>query len=241
MKKQQKDSKKPPANRKEERRSAYLKVLTVAVFGVAKVGKSSIIRRFCEPEDFSEHYEPTVEDFFSKHFLYNDRTYQLDIIDTCGSENFPAMRRVDIAKADAIILVYSMDNKMSFEQLSMYRQEIIEERGFDIPVVVVANKSDLAIDSSSLEITDKNGCILNTRDVVLKRWRYMWALTSAKMNWAIHEPFHMILDEIQRRKREVDNNNDSPKMKRKTSWLNRNFGNALSLRRTKSAQSKLNE
>ncbi|EDO36577.1 predicted protein, partial [Nematostella vectensis] len=160
----------------------------IAVLGEGRVGKSSLIRGFCG-EGFQEEYVPTIEEFVSKHLLYNDRTYQLDIIDTCGSENFPAIRRVDIAKADAIILVYSIDNPRSFEQLQQYREEIIAEKGNSVPVLVVANKSDLSLD----------GCRVNTRDVVLKRWKYLWSITSCKMNWGVQEPFHGILDEIQRK------------------------------------------
>lgn len=240
MKKQQKDSKNRKLSAKKRRPSIYLKRVTVAVFGDAGVGKSSLIRGFCDGT-FTEAYEPTIEDFFSKHLIHNDKNYQIDIIDTCGSENFPAMRKVDIEKADAVILVYSTDKKRSFEQLSQYRDEILEMKGLQMPVLVVANKSDLAIDSSSLQTTDKNGCILNTRDFVMKKWRYMWSMTSAKMGWSTNEPFLLLLDDIQRRKEEIENINASPKIKRTTSWLNRNFGSALSLRRTKSTQGTLNE
>ncbi|XP_032232681.1 GTP-binding protein Di-Ras2 [Nematostella vectensis] len=236
MKKQQKSSKRKASHQAlGKRSSAYLKKLTIAVLGEGRVGKSSLIRGFCG-EGFQEEYVPTIEEFVSKHLLYNDRTYQLDIIDTCGSENFPAIRRVDIAKADAIILVYSIDNPRSFEQLQQYREEIIAEKGNSVPVLVVANKSDLSLDGDghSLTITDRLGCRVNTRDVVLKRWKYLWSITSCKMNWGVQEPFHGILDEIQRKKLENNNNNNSPTMQRKTSWLNRNL--SLSLRRTRSAR-----
>lgn len=232
MKKQQ-GSKYRKKSAHKRRQSIYLKRLTIAVFGDAGVGKTSLIKSFCD-NTFTDEYEPTIEDFFTKHLLHNDRTYQIDIIDTCGSENFPAMRKVDMEKADAIILVYSPDKNRSFEQISQYRDEILEQKGITTPVVVVANKRDLSLDSSSLYAIDKNGSLVNTQDIAQKRWRYMWTNTSAKMGCSTSEPFLMLLDEIQRRKEETENINVSPNFKRKTSWLNRNFGSALSLKRTKS-------
>ena len=241
MKKEQKDKKNSAARRTfhKRRQSAYLKCLTVVVFGDTRVGKTSLIRGFCDGS-FTEEYEATIEDFFTKQILHNDKTYIFDIIDTCGSENFPAMRKVDIEKADAAVLVYSPDRKRSFEQLVQFRDEILEQKGFSIPIVVVANKSDLALDNSALKITDKSGCVVNTRDVVLKQWRHMWTFTSAKMGWSMSDPFLMIVDDLQRRKEEAENtHNASLKIKRSTSWLS--FGSALTLRRTRSTQANLNE
>lgn len=191
MKKQAKDEKsvkKPP-----KRSSAYLKMLTVVAFGEARTGKSSLIKTFIG-ETFTDEYEPTIEDFYSKQILYNDRNYQVDIIDTCGSENFPAMRRVDINKADAILLVYSLDNPRSFERLEELREEIFQERGHNVPVMVVANKSDVVLDGHALEMTTNDGNLVNTKYVAEKEWNFLWTITSAKMAWGVEDMFHDLID-----------------------------------------------
>ena len=61
----------------KKRSSAYLKMFTVVVFGEARTGKSSLIKTFLG-ETFNDDYEPTVEEFYSKQILYNDRNYQVD-------------------------------------------------------------------------------------------------------------------------------------------------------------------
>ncbi|XP_020611174.1 ras-related protein Rap-2a-like [Orbicella faveolata] len=190
MKKQVKEQKKVEG---KKRSSAYLKMFTVVVFGEARTGKSSLIKTFLG-ETFTDEYEPTVEDFYSKQILYNDRNYQVDIIDTCGSENFPAMRRVDIQKADAILLVYSLDNPRSFERLEQLREEIFQERGHNLPVMVVANKSDAVLDGHALEMKTNDGSLINTKYVAEKEWNLLWTITSAKMSWGVEDMFHGLID-----------------------------------------------
>ena len=69
----------------------------------------------------------------------------LDIQDTGGSyvEDFPAMVKCSLASADAVLLVYSIANLNSFDYLSRLRDLVQQERGEEMPLVVVGNKTDL--------------------------------------------------------------------------------------------------
>ena len=69
----------------------------------------------------------------------------LDIQDTGGSyaEDFPAMVKCSLASADAVLLVYSIANLNSFDHLSRLRDLVHQERGEEMPLVVVGNKTDL--------------------------------------------------------------------------------------------------
>ncbi len=70
--------------------------------------------------------------------------YCLEVIDTGGSCEFPAMQTLAIRSADAIVLVYSIDNRDSFERLESLRDQIFCEKEEDeVTVHVLANKTDL--------------------------------------------------------------------------------------------------
>lgn len=52
----------------------------------------------------------------------------MDILDTCGDIQFPAMRRLSIATAHAFLLVYSITSSSSFELAKCCLEEVREQR-----------------------------------------------------------------------------------------------------------------
>ena len=68
----------------------------LVVMGDSYVGKSSIIKRFLYGT-FNIDYVATVEDLFSQDFEVGGTCLKVDILDTAGDAQFPAMRRyIDI-------------------------------------------------------------------------------------------------------------------------------------------------
>ena len=179
--------------------SAYLNMFTVVVFGDSWVGKTSLCKAFLG-EPLNEDYEPTVEDFYSTQIVHKEKNYLVDIIDTCGTETFPAMWRMEINKADAILLVYSLDKPHSFEWLEQVRGEIFQQRGGNLPVMVVANKADVILEANALNVTTRDGRTIHTRNVAEKEWGFLWTMTSAKMALGVREIFHGLIDAFQLRR-----------------------------------------
>ena len=66
--------------------------LRLVVFGDSYVGKSTIIKRFLTGK-FHEEYVATVEDLYNRDFEIGNANIKVDIIDTAGDAQFPAMRR----------------------------------------------------------------------------------------------------------------------------------------------------
>lgn len=115
----------------------------IVVMGAAKVGKSSLISQFLYGT-FSDKYKRTVEEMHQGDFCVQGVGLTLDILDTSGSFEFPAMRALSISSADAFILVYSVVDSASFEEARVIREQILETKGGVVPIVVVGNKVDLA-------------------------------------------------------------------------------------------------
>ncbi|XP_053325072.1 GTP-binding protein Rhes [Spea bombifrons] len=122
----------------------------MVVLGASRVGKSSIVSRFLNGR-FEDQYTPTIEDFHRK--LYNIRgdMYQLDILDTSGNHPFPATRRLSILTGDVFILVFSLDNRESFDEVKRLRKQILEVKSCvknktketgEFPMMICGNKSD---------------------------------------------------------------------------------------------------
>lgn len=168
---------------------------TIVFFGDSSVGKTSLILRFLG-YGFSDEYQPTIEDFFIKHVFYKNKTFELQLIDTTGTYEFPAMRKVDILKADAFVLVYTPNNPASFRRLSRYRSEILEERKDRYPCIVVCNKSDLGKDIQQPILRDPRGLQVSVQHLVENQWRCHWIDCSAKENRNVELMFYKLLDDI---------------------------------------------
>jgi small GTP-binding protein len=123
----------------------------LVVLGASKVGKTCLVSRMLHQE-LAKKYKATVEEFHQGEYEINGRALTLDILDTSGSYEFPAMRDLSIATGDAFILVYSIDDDESFERVRQLRQLILDKKqsGADkensiahTPIVIVGNKADL--------------------------------------------------------------------------------------------------
>jgi small GTP-binding protein len=123
--------------------------IRLVLLGGAGVGKSCIIRRFLN-KTYCDKYRPTVEDLHNReydlgsvtlkvccvtndhrlrNFLIKSESFiQVDILDTSGDGQFPAMRRLSIATAHAFLLVYSVTSGPSFTAVKQCFEEIKEQR-----------------------------------------------------------------------------------------------------------------
>lgn len=123
----------------------------IVVMGGAEVGKTCLVSRLLY-EKFLQEYKATVEEMHIGLFEMNGLPITLDILDTSGSLEFPAMRRLSISTGDAFILVYSVDKPASFREVERLRKEILDEKAETmtrVPIVIVANKVDLELDMES--------------------------------------------------------------------------------------------
>lgn len=89
----------------------------VVVLGSSGVGKSAVVMQYVRGM-FIESYDPTLEDSFSKrvNFGGNYEPFEIEILDTAGTDQFSAMRDMYIGNGDAFLLVYSVDSKASFNE-----------------------------------------------------------------------------------------------------------------------------
>ncbi|XP_056641056.1 ras-related protein Rap-2b isoform X1 [Diorhabda sublineata] len=157
----------------------------IVVMGAAKVGKSSIINQFLYGT-FSSKYKRTVEEMHHGDFNVAGVHLTLDILDTSGAYEFPAMRALSISSADAFILVYDVTDSSTFEEARALRDQIHETKcSSNVPIVVVGNKIDLTGDREIDTAT--------TESVITVDWENGFVETSAKDNVNITKVFKELL------------------------------------------------
>ncbi|XP_055381369.1 GTP-binding protein Di-Ras2 isoform X1 [Condylostylus longicornis] len=193
----------------------------VVVFGAGGVGKSSLVLRFVKGT-FRESYIPTIEDTYRQVISCNKNICTLQITDTTGSHQFPAMQRLSISKGHAFILVYSVCSKQSLEELRPIWDLIKELKGQDItqiPVMLVGNKCD---ESAELrEVTQTEG------QAEAASWGVNFMETSAKTNHNVTELFQELLN--LEKNRNVSLQLDGKKSKNKKSKKNKDATNGAAV------------
>ena len=82
-------------------------------------------------------------DFLSKTMYLEDRTVRLQLWDTAGQERFRSLIPSYIRDSSVAVVVYDITQRASFLNTSKWIEDVRNERGNDVIVVLVGNKTDL--------------------------------------------------------------------------------------------------
>ncbi|XP_052712279.1 GTP-binding protein Di-Ras2-like [Crassostrea angulata] len=165
-----------------------MKQIQIVFLGAEKVGKTSTINQFLYGS-FQDKTDATLGHCYSETvFLPNGIFQNVKIVDTAGSDEFPAMRRVNIKNGDYLVVMYAVDNRQSLDQALNLCQEIREIKGKDFNrIILVGNKIDK---KDTREITTEEVLRKSISEGIL------WCTeTSAKLNCNIRCLFQIILQD----------------------------------------------
>ncbi|XP_068826298.1 rab-like protein 2B isoform X1 [Capricornis sumatraensis] len=113
----------------------------IICLGDSAVGKSKLMERFLM-DGFQPQQLSTYALTLYKHTASVDgRTVLVDFWDTAGQERFQSMHASYYHKAHACVLVFDVQRKITYRNLSTWYTELREFRP-EIPCIVVANKID---------------------------------------------------------------------------------------------------
>ena len=166
----------------------------IMLLGENKSGKTSIVKQFLY-DKFSERYKETMDDMYRGEFDIYGKTIGFDIQDVSGGYiyEFPGMRDVSITSSDAFILVFSFDSYESWEEVGKLRDMIQVDKGDDIPIVVVGNKSDLR------SMADPRIPVESLEAIVTFDWENGYVECSAKERFNINKIFKELLQQSKAR------------------------------------------
>lgn len=141
---------KPPSD-------SNLTTYKLVVVGDGGVGKSALTIQFFQ-KLFIEDYDPTIEDSYIQHTQIDGEWCILDVLDTAGQEEFSAMREQYMRKGDGFLMVYSVTDLHSYENISNFYTQILRVKDRDAyPMLLVANKIDLV---RQRRVTEEQGRLL---------------------------------------------------------------------------------
>jgi len=130
--------------------------------GDQSVGKTSIITRFMY-DNFDRHYQATIGiDFLSKTMYLEDRTVRLQLWDTAGQERFRSLIPSYIRDSSVAVVVYDVSNRASFLNTAKWVEDVRAERGNDVVICLVGNKTDLGNDKR--QVSTEEGEERSTKD-----------------------------------------------------------------------------
>lgn len=83
-------------------------------------------------------------DFLSKTLYLDDRTIRLQIWDSAGQERFRSLIPSYIRDSSVAVVCYDITSRTSFTNSSRWIEDVRAERGNDVVIMLVGNKTDLA-------------------------------------------------------------------------------------------------
>ncbi|KAK6480302.1 ras-related protein Rab-6A-like isoform X2 [Huso huso] len=164
-----------------------LRKFKLVFLGEQSVGKTSLITRFMY-DSFDNTYQATIGiDFLSKTMYLEDRTVRLQLWDTAGQERFRSLIPSYIRDSTIAVVVYDITNLNSFQQTSKWIDDVRTERGSDVIIMLVGNKTDLADKRQvSVEVAERKSRELNV----------MYIETSAKAGYNVKQLNESLLRQI---------------------------------------------
>lgn len=135
-------------------------------------------------DSFDSTYQATIGiDFLSKTMYLEDRTVRLQLWDTAGQERFRSLIPSYIRDSSVAVVVYDVTSQKSFAQTRKWVDDVRGERGNDVIIVLVGNKTDL---NEKREVTAQQG------EDEAKKHNLMFIETSAKVGHNVKALFKRI-------------------------------------------------
>ena len=76
--------------------------------------------------------------------MIDDDVARLDILDTAGQEEFSAMREQYMRSGEGFLLVFSLTERQSFEEVYKFHKQVLRVKDRDeFPMLIVGNKADM--------------------------------------------------------------------------------------------------
>ncbi|XP_011502798.1 PREDICTED: ras-related protein Rab-37-like isoform X2 [Ceratosolen solmsi marchali] len=163
----------------------------VMLLGDSGVGKTCILTRFRDGQFLYGNYITTVGiDFRNKMVTVDDSHVKLQIWDTAGQERFRSVTHAYYRDAHALLLLYDVTNKQSYDNIRAWLGEIREYAQDDVVIMLLGNKCDCGAERV---VRREDGQRL------ANEYKVPFMETSAKTGLNVELAFHAVARELKAR------------------------------------------
>lgn len=157
------------------------------MLGDTGVGKTCLLLRYAEDE-FSPRFITTIGiDFKLKMVNVDGTIVKLQIWDTAGQERFRTITVSYFKGAQAMMLVYDVTDRKSFDSISVWISQVNEYADEGVQLVLVGNKCEVADEDREVSFQDGQDLAARVGCPFLE--------VSAKENINVEEAFQIIARE----------------------------------------------
>ncbi|XP_076265541.1 RAS oncogene family member Rab26 isoform X1 [Rhynchophorus ferrugineus] len=161
------------------------------LLGDSGVGKTSLLVKFDTGKFESGKFSATVGIGFTTKVVEVDETkVKLQIWDTAGQERFRSVTHAYYRDAHALLLLYDVTNKNSFDNIRAWLGEIREYAQDDVVIMLLGNKADCG---SERAVRREEG------ERLAREYNVTFMETSAKSGQNVELAFHAIARELKYR------------------------------------------
>ncbi|XP_052388137.1 EF-hand calcium-binding domain-containing protein 4B [Carassius gibelio] len=119
------------------------RLFKIVMVGNSSVGKTSLLRRFCDNCFHSGTCATVGIDYSVKTLTVDSSQVALQMWDTAGQERYRSITKQFFRKADGVVVVYDITNEQTFTAVRQWLVSVQEGAGEDIPIMLLGNKTDL--------------------------------------------------------------------------------------------------
>ncbi|XP_050304702.1 ras-related protein Rab-37-like [Anthonomus grandis grandis] len=161
------------------------------LLGDSGVGKTSLLVKFDTGKFESGKFSATVGIGFTSKVVDVDNTkVKLQIWDTAGQERFRSVTHAYYRDAHALLLLYDVTNKNSFDNIRAWLGEIKEYAQDDVAIMLLGNKADCGTQRA---VRREEG------ERLAREYCVTFMETSAKSGQNVELAFHAIAKELKYR------------------------------------------
>lgn len=126
-------------NNNEKEHTLRIKIISM---GDGNVGKSCVIKRYCEEQFVSKYISTIGIDYGVKPVVIDGMTVRVNFWDLSGHPEFFEVRNEFYKDTQGGLLIFDVSSRKSFESLENWLRESAQFGGNKFPCIVCGNKVD---------------------------------------------------------------------------------------------------